>query len=766
MSIEAQTLEALAILEDSRETINTESSPASRSGLGSHRAEPLAVDEREYDAESCQPEYEQPSPERSHETVELLARGGPVKIAGGISATQGKVTGIFTQGAFDPTESEPVFNQEEPGYLVATLHLAYSNKFEIATRAQTERRRVLEKLAPFLIEEQSVELQDLRGNVSSVSTVSVSGQQPSSSPTTPQGICGDECWLKTDAPLSEPVVDGHYEIPLFADPFFKYTPIRRGQTRIIRLQPGSTDQPITITIILMNQNDVGPYDALSYTWGPPTQSKRIIVMNEKLTTVVDSLYNALMYLRLPDKQRWLWIDALCINQDDNTEKALQIPMMTSIYRNAQKVIVWLGEHGNNSELAIAGMKHLEIEENRKQILHPAHDEACMKQLNKLYEAFLAIYRRSYFRRTWIRQEITVAKRVEVQCGRDTVSWYALKRTARRLKVLRHKIKTGSLIEPAEMNSDSFCNLQYLSRGWRYGKSAFGFMAEAQSVYYYHGGGLLELLMISREFDATDARDKVYGVLGLAREPIDGDSVAAVVDHDRPQFVVDYSQSVSEVYQHLAKYFINRDRNLDILCILSTHRGPNSSDLPTWTPDWRVSTSYIGLTECWDYIGMKHSTAIAAQAEPQDQDGGGKLVVRAFLLDRIETLLEVTGDVCNAINIAIFGSEDTEKHEAETKPYDSRKHSRRFCLSAAGEHVLVPAGAEEYDFIVLLCGARLPFIIRPRTPDPCETAGEVTFLKEGAQFEMVGPCYHQYLMDGRIFERIQQNYPPLPRVVII
>jgi len=232
-------------------------------------------------------------------------------------------------------------------------------------------------------------------------------------------------------------------------------------------------------------------------------------------------------------------------------------------------------------------------------------------------------------------------------------------------------------------------------------------------------------------------------------------------------VVDYSKTVSEVYQHLAKYFINRDRNLDILCILSTHRGPESSDLPSWTPDWRVSTGYAKLTDCWDYIGMKHTAAIATQAEIQEQDDGGRLGVRTYILDRIISLLYVTGEVCDTINIAHFSPDHIEKHEAETKPFDPEKDLRRFRTTSSQSHVLVPAMAKEGDLIVLLCGARLPFVVRPRSWDDCEdNRSGTTFFKDGAELEVVGPCCHPLFIRETIFERIRDHDPSPPKVFLV
>ena len=138
-------------------------------------------------------------------------------------------------------------------------------------------------------------------------------------------------------------------------------------------------------------------------------------------------------------------------------------------------------------------------------------------------------------------------------------------------------------------------------------------------------------MVSRAFEATDPRDLVYAVLGMTNVPIESDSAAenAHVSFDIPQMRIDYSATVSEVYQYVAKYIINRDKNLDILCILSTHRDENSTDLPSWTPDWRVPTSTIPLFENWEYFGYKFGATGFTKTTLQDQCDLGKLVVQGF-----------------------------------------------------------------------------------------------------------------------------------------
>jgi hypothetical protein len=146
-------------------------------------------------------------------------------------------------------------------------------------------------------------------------------------------------------------------------------------------------------------------------------------------------------------------------------------------------------------------------------------------------------------------------------------------------------------------------------------------------------------MVGRLFESTDPRDKVYAVLGLARVPLEntvqtGEDTAA----DAACVMrIDYNASVSEVYQYTAKYIINRNRNLDILCILSANRDDLSDDLPTWTPDWRVPTSKVPLHAHFEYYTYKWGAAGFTKSLWQSQDDIGRLLVEGFTVATVTQL---------------------------------------------------------------------------------------------------------------------------------
>lgn len=83
-----------------------------------------------------------------------------------------------------------------------------------------------------------------------------------------------------------------------------------------------------------------PYEALSYTWGGDSKPRHIICNNLQID-ITESLFEALHQFRKQDRNRSMWVDALCINQSDD-EKSSQIPLMKHIYARATCVLIWLG----------------------------------------------------------------------------------------------------------------------------------------------------------------------------------------------------------------------------------------------------------------------------------------------------------------------------------------------------------------------------------------------------------------------------------------
>ncbi|KAH8901883.1 HET-domain-containing protein, partial [Coniochaeta sp. PMI_546] len=133
-----------------------------------------------------------------------------------------------------------------------------------------------------------------------------------------------------------------------------YSPIdvRNGEIRLLLLAPGGPHEQISGVLIHTKVNDRRQkYEALSYTWGS-SEFKTPITINGCPCLVNINLLAALLELRSDGEERLLWIDAICINQDDVVEKGVHVPLMHHVYQNASRVIVWLGCASDDSDQAL------------------------------------------------------------------------------------------------------------------------------------------------------------------------------------------------------------------------------------------------------------------------------------------------------------------------------------------------------------------------------------------------------------------------------
>jgi hypothetical protein len=181
--------------------------------------------------------------------------------------------------------------------------------------------------------------------------------------------------------------------------------------RLLHLFPGPDGSPIEAVLSTHSITNLPAYEGLSYCWG----SKRGFRMqiNSRSMMIQRSLFHALSALRRRDVERVLWVDALCINQNDDGEKSSQVQLMRVIYQYCTRVVVWLGENSEGSDLAIdllLSIQRLALEDEEKEGICPsalAPDDLPKLGLPLVYsgqwEALEAIFWRPWFTRIWIIQ---------------------------------------------------------------------------------------------------------------------------------------------------------------------------------------------------------------------------------------------------------------------------------------------------------------------------------------------------------------------------
>jgi hypothetical protein len=173
------------------------------------------------------------------------------------------------------------------------------------------------------------------------------------------------------------------------------------------------------------------YKAISYCWGDPSPTDKIWTGENRYLELNRSAAAILKYVAAQKSDTYLWIDALCINQQDREDKNRQVPLMGRIYASALQVIAWLGPPSCDSDLAINFMGHL----NKSiTILVQAKIPITMDSLTQStdcgfpsprWTALARFLQRPWFQRVWIVQEITLAKDVLMICGDIGIQWKPL-----------------------------------------------------------------------------------------------------------------------------------------------------------------------------------------------------------------------------------------------------------------------------------------------------------------------------------------------------
>jgi hypothetical protein len=350
-------------------------------------------------------------------------------------------------------------------------------------------------------------------------------------------------------------------------PTYMYSPLNvaRKEIRLVVLLPGEWNDPVRVRLKLETLNESLQYEALSYCWGN-RDKKSLIYVDGRGFGVTVNLWAALRHRRSQKSPRTMWIDAICINQTDLGERSNQVMMMRDIYQQADQVVAWLG-----SETEATGSLLKDLNRNAADILKESELLSLSKSLgaevlDNIWTTLSSdLLARPYWQRLWIHQEIALAGRIEVVCGDSSVEWNLLIATVKLGIRYLASIQTAYLItrgvtEVAKERLLQVLELDQLRIQHR--------LPMSQSI------SITELLGRLQKFQATDKRDKIFGLFGL---------------WDQKKYVVpNYQTSVGQVYFDFARNIIIKDHSLDVITRSTIRDIIYGSDLlPSWVPDWSI-----------------------------------------------------------------------------------------------------------------------------------------------------------------------------------
>ena len=281
-----------------------------------------------------------------------------------------------------------------------------------------------------------------------------------------------------------------------------------GFIRLLTLHPSTNcEDQIKCTLTEVSLYDKPEYEALSYAWGLPGEERAILV-NGHSVTVRENLYQALTFLR-KDRDRILWIDALCIDQKNTLERNHQVKQMGRVYENTWRVLAWLGVEKDGSDEAMRCIASAQSYLSRAPEVSEIFGSGSA-------HAILALLGRRYWQRLWIIQELLLSKEARFQCGTQHICWEDL----------------ANLDTAIETNLSSFQAEDGYYDPAMYDALPFRLMR----LRHRYNGRRIPLWDLLSGFSAShcvDVRDKVYGLAGLAAEIVDLD--------------IDYSKSTTTIY---------------------------------------------------------------------------------------------------------------------------------------------------------------------------------------------------------------------------
>lgn len=426
-----------------------------------------------------------------------------------------------------------------------------------------------------------------------------------------------------------------------------YYPLKRDEIRLLVLNPGAGDEPISCFLENYAVTKPKPFSALSYAWGADTPvTRRPILLDGCSVMVTENLHAFLARHRAELSCRVLWIDALCINQDDLAERRAQIHLMKRVYESAERVIIWLGESTPAIDAAVSRIRNIyrswwcpilertgsphrslatitdndiaDLLQGSSSGVQPQgqQDEQVGLKAGQWRAGIHEVLSRPWWYRIWVYQEATApcGSGAQVLIGPHLISFDAVLTVNQIICSIAWRghpdplfsAKRGQATHPAAYMET------YMALRKRY-------QATGSSRFLR----LADLLSVLRKFDAMNPRDKLYALIPTS---LDGAELLDVA-YDRP---------VEDVYADAAWCLIRTHRNLDVL----GHCSPSSPDdgaplpnLPSWVPNWTAKSTAIHL--------FKRGLSARLPSAPKESDSYGVYVDDAGV--EIEKLYSASGD---------------------------------------------------------------------------------------------------------------------------
>ena len=391
------------------------------------------------------------------------------------------------------------------------------------------------------------------------------------------------------------------------------------QIRLLKLHRKLPLLQISGELITCTLQDAPQYHAISYVWSHGPQDLRPMTLNGGLFHVKGNVHDILSHCASFSGPTLLWIDSICIDQNNVNEKTHQVRAMRLVYERAAHVLVCLGEGSSNLAFSLISELQGIIETfgNARAGEHMASFFSRRRVdliLRARIEALCDLLHHPWFRRVWVVQEVVMAKSVTFFYDGRLIDWTELYKT---FMVLASgpviSMLTMLASDGAVANPESFLGplsmphiVAYRMEHRMLGPNSIG-----------------HVLRIFGERKATEPIDKVFALIGIAKQ-------------DAPlESLIDYRRETDDVLLDLANYLLDTGKLLDVLDLAGIGRSGRSAGLPSWAVDWTMMVAGMPLNSSF---APGHLRYCAATERPQR-------AVRGESSREIELKGQVIGEIC-------------------------------------------------------------------------------------------------------------------------
>lgn len=439
---------------------------------------------------------------------------------------------------------------------------------------------------------------------------------------------------------------------------YRYTDLPPGNyIRHLILEPGLVGDELQGRLAVCPLDSASQFEAISYAWGDPTRSYQMCIEGHALL-VTKNLIDVLSQVRSPSHPRRLWVDSVCINQNDNAEKSVQVAMMGYIFSTATRVLICLGADPDCFDDAEAAASLVTSSHNGLlYVLQAVRGWNAFPELQGsepiLSDSRIPSLRRlinqPWFKRGWTVQESVLARDARVLWGHAEMNWFHLVRLcvwARRVQQLIISFGIGFLTA-----------IHFLSYFREYRHEAMVFMVEEDYRSWSDELSYLDIMDCMRGAQVSDPRDRIFAFLGLI-EKFCARSLSVRVD---------YQKSCAEVFFDVASDYFSSTGNAFILhYIHSNNWSLENSVHPSWVPCWdrfcyrSIISNYHRMNE------IKSCTT----ASPPVILGKDLLKVRGVIFDKLRYVPHKThGNMASLDDMLESWNDVSSVHRSNT-PYQN------------------------------------------------------------------------------------------------